>query len=281
MSEKPSAPQTVADVPLEDRFRFGQNWSRFLQVLDDERIAEAELSLRQYLGVDSLEGRTFIDVGCGSGLFSLAARRLGATVHSFDFDPDSVACATELRRRYFPGDDRWKVERASVLDADYLQSLGQFDIVYSWGVLHHTGQMWQALENVTPLVTPGGKLFIAIYNDQAGASRRWTAVKRMYVKSPGILRKLLLAITLVQIWAFTVIVEFFRGTPFKTWRTYKSARGMSPWHDHVDWIGGYPFEVAKPEEIFNFFKQRGFHLDTLKTCGGGKGCNEFVFSRLD
>ncbi len=111
------------------RFEFGKNWSRFLELLDDTRIKEAETSLKQMLSVDSLEGKSFIDVGSGSGLFSLAARRLGARVHSFDYDPNSVACTTELRRRYFPNDNAWKVEEASVLDQQYLNSLGTFDVV--------------------------------------------------------------------------------------------------------------------------------------------------------
>src|SRR2546426_1571009 len=129
------------------RFAFGENWARFLALLDDQRIRDAEESLQSKLEVENLAGKSFLDIGSGSGLFSLAARRLGARVHSFDYDPQSVACTAELRRRYFPGDERWTIEGASVLDAAYLASLGPFDVVYSWGVLHHTGHMWQALEN--------------------------------------------------------------------------------------------------------------------------------------
>src|SRR5437667_10895072 len=122
-----------------ERFEFGKNWSRFLALLDDVRIVRAEESLKQMLEVDNFEGQSFLDIGSGSGLFSLAARRLGARVHSLDYDPQSVVCTAELKQRYYPGDLEWVVEQGSALDADYLRSLGEFDIVYSWGVLHHTG----------------------------------------------------------------------------------------------------------------------------------------------
>ena len=130
-----------------ERFGFGANWTRFLTVLDEARICDAENSLRRMLGVQTLRGRRFLDIGCGSGLFSLAARRLGAQVHSFDFDLQSVACAQELKRRYFPSDEMWQVEQGSILDRQFIDRLGFFDVVYSWGVLHHTGSMWVAIEN--------------------------------------------------------------------------------------------------------------------------------------
>src|ERR1700704_486469 len=104
------------------RFEFGKNWSRFLTLLDDSRIARAEESLKMMLQVEDLEGKSFLDIGSGSGLFSLAARRLGARVHSFDYDPHSVACTRELRSRYFPDDPQWTVEQGSALDEEYLKT---------------------------------------------------------------------------------------------------------------------------------------------------------------
>jgi SAM-dependent methyltransferase len=262
------------------RFEFGANWAAFLKLLDDGRIERAEETLRDMLGVERLDGKTFIDVGSGSGLFSLAARRLGAEVTSFDYDPNSVACTTELRRRYFPDDPKWRIERGSVLDRDFLAALGRYDIVYSWGVLHHTGAMWEALGNVAPLVAPGGQLYVAIYNDQGRSSRTWTRIKRAYVKAPGPLKWGVLLPAFARLWGPSTIRDLVRLTPFRTWKTYRTevSRGMDPWRDVVDWVGGYPFEVAKPEEILDFYRELGFELRRMITCAGGHGCNEFVFA---
>jgi len=162
------------------RFQFGKNWRAFLSTLNEDRIKEAEKSLCQMLEVTDLRGRKFLDIGSGSGLFSLAARCLGAEVRSFDYDPESAACTQQLKSRYFPDDNQWIVERGSVLDVDFLKTLGKFDIVYSWGVLHHTGNMWQALDNAAALVDKNGLLFIAIYNRCKFASGFWRKVKKLY-----------------------------------------------------------------------------------------------------
>lgn len=260
-------------------FEFGANWSRFLEVLDEDRILRAEESLKSMLGVERLAGKSFLDVGSGSGLFSLAARRLGARVHSFDADSSSVRCTAELKRRYFDQVSDWTVGEGSALDEGYLKALGTFDIVYAWGSLHHTGAMWRALELVAPLVAERGELFIAIYNDQGWASRCWRAVKRLYNFLPGPVKWIVLAPALLRIWGPATVRDLLRGRPFETWKDYSSSRGMSPYRDVVDWVGGYPFEVARPEAVVDFLLGRGFGLKKMKGVGGGHGCNEFVFSK--
>jgi 2-polyprenyl-6-hydroxyphenyl methylase/3-demethylubiquinone-9 3-methyltransferase len=257
------------------RFEFGKNWTRFLSHIDDGRIEDARGSIAEKLRTRSLEGSTFIDVGCGSGLFSLAARQLGARVLSFDYDPNSVSCTQQLRHRFLPNDPAWSVNQGSVLDTAYLGSLGQFDIVYSWGVLHHTGGMWDALGNVATLVKPGGSLFIAIYNDAGESTRRWKVIKRLYNAS-SLLRGPLLA--LVAAYYLASRCGKYALHPSLFFNRPKRERGMARATDFVDWVGGYPFEFAAAEEIFEFYRQRGFTLSFLKT-RIGNACNEFVFTR--
>jgi 2-polyprenyl-6-hydroxyphenyl methylase/3-demethylubiquinone-9 3-methyltransferase len=260
-----------AEVDQGARFRFGENWARFLRDLTEERIADAEASLRAMLGVERLDGKSFLDIGCGSGLFSLAARRLGARVVSFDFDPQSVACAEALKERYFASDEMWTIGEGSALDGAFMAQLGQHDVVYSWGVLHHTGNMHLGLTHAASAVRPGGLAFIAIYNDQGFVSRYWRLVKRIYNRA-SIGRLAMIVLHAPYLFGVRTLVRFAA-------RKGRLERGMSVWHDMVDWLGGYPFEDARPEGIFEFFLARGFALERLRTCGGRMGCNEFVLRR--
>ncbi len=266
-----------AQIKAGSRFGFGKNWRAFLSTLTDERIRTAEDSLKEMLEIENLKGKSFLDIGSGSGLFSLAAKNLGATVHSFDFDHESVACAQYLKEKYQSSGD-WTIEAGSVLDEAYIKSLGSFDIVYSWGVLHHTGNLDLALHHATLPVKKGGKLFISIYNDQGRKSEIWLKVKNLY--NANWLGK---AAVVGFFFPYRSINFFIRDllafkNPIKRYTEYRKERGMSVLHDWHDWLGGLPFEVATPEYIFEFHKARGFLLDKLKT-NLYLGCNQFVFRR--
>lgn len=271
MKSLPSNLTHEQEIKEGTRFAFGDNWSRFLSLLDEQRVQQAVGSLKAMLNVDSLDGKSFLDIGSGSGLFSLAARRLGAKVVSFDYDPQSVACTRELKRRYFTDDGAWDIQQGSVLDVNYLRGLGKFDVVYSWGVLHHTGAMWDALANVGAVVAPNGKLFVALYNYQPFASRYWTFVKKTYNKYV-LTRPVFILVHSLYPMLPSVLLRLIQRRRLR--------RGMSAWYDLIDWLGGYPFEVSRPEQVFDFYKSRGYQLQALKTVGGRLGCNEFVFQRL-
>ena len=236
----------------EDRFAFGRNWQAFLSTLDQDRISKSMASLSAMLGVDSLQGKSFLDIGSGSGLSSLAAYRLGASVTSVDFDDDSVRCTEEIRQRYTDGSASWHVSQGSVLDESFMKSLGSFDVVYAWGVLHHTGEMHRAIEIAADRVAVDGVFFVAIYNDQGGASRRWLWIKRMYHRVPKFLRPLWVITVATWYECKFAAARLLRGKnplPLQDWKAKRSDRGMSAWHDWVDWVGGLPFEVATPEQI--------------------------------
>lgn len=267
----------------EARFAFGRNWRSFLDTINEERVRVAERSLTEMLEAEDLRGRVYLDAGCGSGLFSLAACRLGASrVVSFDVDPDSVEATRQLKARMLPDADHWSIQTGDVTDRAYCEGLGIFDIVYSWGVLHHTGAMWQSMANTCVCIAPNGLLFIAIYNDQGRRSRAWRRVKRLYNLAPGPSRPLIAAIAVAPQELRAAVVSLVTGHIAEyvwSWRASDRRRGMSKWHDIVDWVGGYPFDVARPEEVLEFCRDRGLDLVKLRTTGDSSGCNQYVFER--
>lgn len=268
------------EIDSKKRFRFGKNWKLFINNLNSDRIEKSKISLLEFLEKENLNDLSFLDVGSGSGLSSLSAILSGAKVHSFDFDTDSVECTKYLKDIYSQNDSDWIIEQGSATDEKYMNSLPLFDIVYSWGVLHHTGNMSTGLNLVEKKVKDGGLLFLALYNDQGWKSKLWFFIKRFYVKSPFILKQIILFLSFIRLWGPTTIKDFLKLKPFQTWKNKINDRGMSPIYDVVDWVGGYPFEVSKPEDIIKFYSLKGYVLVKLKDCGKGKGCNEYLFKKL-
>jgi len=256
-------------------FAFGENWARFLASLSDKRIEHATRCVRTLVGCD-LKDKTFVDIGSGSGLSSLAARKLGAQVYSFDYDERSVACTQELRRRFFPGDDDWTVAQGSVLDRQYLDTLGRFDVVYSWGVLHHTGNMWAAIENAAALVRPGGLFIIGIYNFRGGrrGTATWAKLKRWYCNAPRWQRAVWESAYMA--WRLGSMAAVGRN-PVRMIRQYHLGRGMSWRRDVTDWLGGYPYEAATPGEILEFARRQFSFVLIRQNINCGLGVSEFVF----
>ena len=265
----------------EKHFSFGKNWQDFLKALDDERIENAKISLVDFLGgEEKIKDKTFVDIGCGSGLFSLAAYKLGAAkVVSVDVDEFSIACVKHLKEKN-GNPQNWEIKQGSALDENFIKSLGQFDIVYSWGVLHHTGDMYSALKNVSSLINPEGVFYLAIYNRnknrlKEGTSNLWIRIKRTYNKSSALVKKLM--IYLYFAYFFVGLLILFKN-PFRYISEYKSNRGMNWRNDIIDWLGGYPYEFAGPDEIINFFGKRNILCKKL-IYREGIGCNEYLLKR--
>ncbi len=249
-------------------FSFGENWLRYIKTFNKDNLREVRLSLQELLGVKSLKGKSFIDIGCGSGIFSLAAMDMDAQeVISLDSDPKSVKACSIIKRRN--NAKRWSILQGSILDKDFLNNLGKADIVYAWGVLHHTVDMWKAIDNSAKLVKKEGLFALAIYN-RHWSSGFWLGFKRFYNKREKIIQK----ITVLSIFLPRVLARLM-----KLKHPLREKRSMSIYHDAVDWAGGFPYEYAKFDEIVSFLKKRGFTLtNSIKT--KSIGCNQFVFKKI-
>jgi len=261
-------------------FEFGKNWLNYNRSLNENKIVLAQKSLQDFFGINSFKNKKLLDAGSGSGLFSLAARNLGAEVVSFDVDAESVVCTKSIKNKFYPRDTQWKIVKGSLLNSRFINSLGTFDYVYCWGVAHHTGNMITALENLVPLCNIKGYVYLAIYNDQRGASIRWRKIKYLYNRLPTILKPIYESLFIIYFESISFI-QFIKilwvTKSVVSWKNY--SRGMNRWNDYIDWIGGYPFEVAKPEVIFDFYRARNFELIKIKTCGGSLGNNEYLFKK--
>jgi SAM-dependent methyltransferase len=263
----------MSDAPIS--FSFGKNWAEFVERhLTEERIANSRAHLLGFLECADLKGKSFLDIGSGSGLSSLAAFDAGADrIVSFDIDPASVA-TTQLLRARRGNPERWTVLHGSVLDLAFVGAIEPADIVYSWGVLHHTGQMWVALSNAISRMRADGLLYVALYTT-LHSSPYWLDVKRRY-NAAGALRKR--AMEWRHIFS-DLVWPTVRGAKngWKIVREYPQIRGMSYYTDVKDWLGGYPYEFAKVEEVYKFCRDRcGLELLNLAT---GEANNEFLFGR--
>ncbi len=265
-----------------DTFEFGKNWQRFLSCVNEDRVRIATQSIRDFLDIDDLAGKSFLDIGCGSGLFSYAAHMLGAgPIVSFDIDPFSARCCKHWHQKAGCPSD-WQVLEGSVLDGSFLRSIKPktFDVVYAWGSLHHTGRMWDAIENASKFVADNGHFYLSIYNKKRGArgSNYWLKIKRFYNRRSALGKKTMERLNMLYYYQSKLVRL---KNPWRKIREYQSKRGMDWRTDLVDWLGGYPYEFATVEEIFNFLRRLdpSFQLANLKATDD-LGTSSFLFQKI-
>lgn len=252
-------------------FKFGENWASFSKQMDETHIEQAVQSLTSLFGECALKDKSFLDMGCGSGLFSIAAARLGArSVLGLDIDPVSVATSQNNAAHWLKDSSMLMFRQFSALDTAQMNTLEKFDVVYSWGVLHHTGDMALALENTAERVKPQGLFMIAIYN-RHWSSLFWLAIKWLYNHAGKFGQKVIIGLMIPMIFAAKWLVTF--QNPFKM------RRGMDFMHNVTDWVGGYPYEYASAEEMTSTLKKLGFEMMSLRQAKVPTGCNEYVCRR--
>lgn len=260
------------------RYEFGKNWSEFIEKnFSEERIKIAQDCLLNFLKLGDLRERTFLDIGCGSGIHSLAAYRSGAKrIVSFDYDPDSVNTTRKVRE-LTGSPNNWEVLQGSVLDRSFVDKLDRADIVYSWGVLHHTGNMWEAVKNAWSTMNQDGVYYIALYTKDIfihPTPEFWLAVKKRYNRGRPLTRK-----CMEWAYAFKILWPELRAArnPFVFMQNYDQSRGMSFWTDVKDWLGGWPMEFAGIAETKEFCsKKLGLELLNIRA---GEANTEYLFRK--
>jgi 2-polyprenyl-3-methyl-5-hydroxy-6-metoxy-1,4-benzoquinol methylase len=269
----------VASIDRSSHFEFGENWRDYAKLIDETRIVEAVKGL-QKLFPEGIAGKRILDIGCGAGLHALAALKIHAReVIAFDIDENSVATTRSLLTFHMPKEN-WRADVASVFDLTP-DKIGTFDIVYSWGVLHHTGDMWRAIETASRLVAPGGQFAIAIYAKTELAAL-WRIEKQIYSMAPRFVQTVM---RFLYVMAFLSAKAATGVDPIAYVRNYKKNRGMNFSHDAHDWLGGYPYEEATASEVHNRIAAMGFKevrsfRHPLALGLFGSRCHEFVFARI-
>ncbi|MDW6020968.1 class I SAM-dependent methyltransferase [Mesorhizobium sp. BAC0120] len=261
------------------RYEFGANWKNFIDKhYSKERLDQAQMALLKFLDMQDLSGLTFLDIGCGSGLHSLAALQANARrIHSFDFDKNSVETTLKLQG-LAKSPSHWTVEWGDVLDSGYMGNLGLWDIVYSWGVLHHTGSMWQAIDNAAQRVANNGLFFIALYSSNVAtpSPEFWLDVKRRYNAADAKSRR---RMEYWYLWRFGLRRNPLR-LPLLLKQIYdkKKQRGMSYMTDVKDWLGGWPMEYADDQQVVDRLEEK--HRFKLAKISTGEACTEFLFRNV-
>jgi 2-polyprenyl-3-methyl-5-hydroxy-6-metoxy-1,4-benzoquinol methylase len=270
----------LTDERAMKQFDFGANWADFsANAASRERAEQARAQFMRLMQGVELQGRTFLDIGFGQGFSLLSAQSMGARVVGCDINPKCHE-VIERNRALFPGLEAAAIplQVGSILDANVVSALRRmpesgeagFDIVHSWGVLHHTGDMRLALANAVSLVRPGGIFVAAIYN-RHWSSLPWLAIKAAYVHSPRLLQKMMVGGLYPVIWLAKLAVT--RKNP------KAMDRGMDFYYDVVDWVGGYPYEYASVHEMEAICRPLGLSLVRAIDAKVPTGCNELVFRK--
>lgn len=276
----PSVPVSQDSLKsLKTHFAFGENWAGYSALIDESRIHQAELGLTRLVGQYFLNGKSMLDIGCGSGLHTLAALRLGAgRVVAVDIDPNCVETTRKVVGQHY-SHANVEMLQSSVFDLDS-DKVGKFDLVYSWGVLHHTGAMHEALAHAAAFVAPGGLFVFALY-EKTLLCPFWKREKKFYAHSSPSVQNAIRSVYLALVrFSFAI-----RGKSFqKHLAEYKSGRGMDYPHDVHDWLGGYPYESIASDQVETYMTALGFRLvrrfcDTPGSRIFASPCAEYVYCR--
>jgi ubiquinone/menaquinone biosynthesis C-methylase UbiE len=161
---------------------YGKLWDKYETdeyIKEAYRIIESRFKNNEF-DLSVLKGKTILDMGCGSGRYTIALTKTGAEkVYGIDLGKESIRKAALIAEK--SGIRNIEFDVGSVLDLPYEDNL--FDFIYSNGVLHHTENLEQGINELYRTLKPGGESFLYLYAD---GGIFWYSRKKM----PRVMKKI-------------------------------------------------------------------------------------------
>jgi 2-polyprenyl-3-methyl-5-hydroxy-6-metoxy-1,4-benzoquinol methylase len=214
--------------------------------LVDAWLADVQLP-REYF-----KGRTVLDVGCGSGRWTYAMASLGARVVAVDFTDAAVEVTRDVTR----GLDEVDVIQASLFHLPFQAE--QFDFVVSWGVLHHTFDTAAAFRAISPLVRPGGMLYIMVYERRSPLKVVGTELLRMVLRrlSPEVRYRACGRLVIKNRFLFQLLRGFVECIP--VCKLSETLDAETAQFGLYDWYSPRYNRLHSVEEVRGWFREAGF-----------------------
>ncbi len=239
----------------------------FYDVVWTEYIPEYEASEKHWLlfySPEEVKGKTVLDAGCGTGVFSIIFARNGAAkVTGIDISPGSLGTARGLKEKF--GLANAEFQQQDMLHLSFRDA--SFDIVWAWGTVHHTTDPLGAITELIRVLKPGGSLFLAIYK-QTSVTWIHEIIRKTMIRTPR--------------WSWNVLAKAgaFMLTPvvFLFKRRQKSRKGEKLSELILDWYFVPIRHYYTPEEIRVFLERKKFRIEKyLAHSGRFNSSSNFIY----
>jgi ubiquinone/menaquinone biosynthesis C-methylase UbiE len=244
--------------------------SRFYDVVWTEYIPEYEASenhWKMFYTPDEVKGKSVLDAGCGTGIFSIIFANNGAArVKGIDISEGSLETGRSLKEKF--GLENIEFVKEDMLRLPFKDE--EFDIVWAWGTVHHTTDPLAAITELMRVLKRGGSLFLAVYK-RTRLTFIHEIIRRTLVRTP---RRMWTFLSKVMAFFLAPVVFFFK-------KREKSRKGEKLEELILDWYFVPIRHYYRPKEIQTFLEDRGFVIEKhLAASGRFDSSSNFIFKAV-